>query len=382
MVDPTLVVVFLRGGIDGLALVGPTGDKDYVAARPSSLRVERTGDDKGFSLNNGAADVDFRFHPQAKELAELYGAGEMAVVHAAGLRDATRSHFDAEDRMERAAPNAGATSGGWLGRWVKAAQPTGLLPTLAVGSSAPDSFRGGGQVAVSRTLNGLRLAGGHGLQNSIRQMMAQNLGNDPLLGAPLNKLLSLSSAIETKLLLDDEGDLQPYIPSVDYPEDNEFARGLMSIAQTIKLGFGLRVATLNYGGWDTHVGQVDAFPELVHGLSKGLMAFWRDLGPARENVSVVVMSEFGRRLKANDSAGTDHGHGNVMMTLGAGVLGGKMYGRWPGLSNDALDMRADLAITTDYRQVLSEVMAGHMGFSQVDLLFPGFAPDSLGMWRN
>ncbi len=380
MSDPTIVVIFLRGGVDGLSLVAPSGDKDYVAARPSGLRVERTGDDAGFAMNNGAADVDFRFHPQAKELFELYQAGDMAVVHSAGLRDATRSHFDAEDRMERAAPNSGATAGGWLGRWLADVQPGGLLPALAVGNVAPDSFRGSAQIAVSPTLDDLRLAGGHGLEGAIRRMMARNLGTDSLLGAPLNKLLTLSEAIESRIPLNDAGELPAYIPSVDYPNEGEFATSLMTIAQSIKLDLGLRVATVDYGGWDTHVNQVDDFPNLLNGLSKGLMAFWRDLGPRQEDVSIVVMSEFGRRLKANDSRGTDHGHGNVMMTLGPNVNGGKMFGRWPGLSNDVLDMGADLAITTDYRQVLSEIMAGHMKYTKSEIIFPGFKDDTLALF--
>ena len=380
MSDPTLVVIFLRGGVDGLSIVAPTGDKDYVAARPSGLRVDRTGEEAGFAMDNGAADIDFRFHPQAKELFELYRAGDMAVVHSAGLVDATRSHFDAEDRMERAAPNSGATAGGWLGRWLNDVQPSGLLPALAVGNVAPESFRGKAQIAVSPSLNDLRLAGGHGLEGAIRRLMSQNLGNDSLLGAPLNKLLSLSEAIEGRISVTDEGNLPDYVPSVDYPGGDEFSKSLMTIAQSIKLDLGLRVATVDYGGWDTHVNQVDDFPVLLNGLSKGLMAFWRDLGPLQENVSVVVMSEFGRRLKANDSGGTDHGHGNVMMTLGPNVNGGKMFGRWPGLSNDALDMGADLAITTDYRQVLSEIMAGHMKYADSQVIFPGFSGDLLALF--
>ena len=378
MAEPIVVVIFLRGGLDGLSLIAPSGDADYIAARPGEIRVARKGDAAGLILDNAVADTDFRFHPQARGLSELYGAGDLAVFHAAGLTDATRSHFDAEARMERAAPGG---DGGWLGRWLRAARPEGALPALAIGAAAPDSLRGAAEVAVAEDLSGLRLAGGHGYSTAIRAMMARRLGNDTLIGAPLRRLLSLSDVLEARVALDDDGNLRPYQPSVDYPE-SPLSDALRTLAQTIKLGLGLRVATVDYGGWDTHVGQADTFSGLVDGLSAPLMAFWRDLGAEQERVSVVVMSEFGRRLKANESGGTDHGHGNVMMVLGAPIKGGRMYGRWPGLANDALDAGADLAITTDYRQVLAELMAGPMGHADIAGLFPGFtAASPLGYLR-
>lgn len=371
MADPIVVVIFLRGGLDGLSLIAPSGDADYIAARPGEIRVARKGDSAGIVLRNQAADADFRFHPQAKGLSELYGAGELAVFHAAGLTDATRSHFDAEDRMERGAPGAG--DGGWLGRWLRAAQPEGVLPALAVGAAAPDSLRGAAEIAVAEDLAGLRLAGGHGYSTAIRAMMARRLGNNTLIGAPLRRLLSLSDVIEARVALDADGNLKSYVPSVAYPE-GPLSASLRTVAQTIKLELGLRVATVDYGGWDTHVGQAGTFSGLVDGLSGPLMAFWRDLGADQQRVSVVVMSEFGRRLKANESGGTDHGHGNVMMVLGPQIRGGQMFGRWPGLANEALDSGADLAISTDYRQVLAELMRGPMGFADTATLFPGFTP--------
>ena len=149
------------------------------------------------------------------------------------------------------------------------------------------------------------------------------------------------------------------------------------MAQAIKLGLGLRVSTVDFGNWDTHINQAGQFNDQVNMLSSALMAFWRDLGNHRDHVSVVVMSEFGRRLKSNDSGGTDHGHGNAMMMLGANIKGGRMYGKWPGLRNDALDEGADLAITTDYRTVLSEMMQKHMKFAEVTKVFTGFKAENL-----
>jgi uncharacterized protein (DUF1501 family) len=379
MADPILVVVFLRGGADGLSLVSPSGDKDYIAARPADIRVTRNGENAGFVLGNANADVDFRFHARAKGLSELYQANELAVVHAAGLTDATRSHFDAEDRMERAAPGAGSSAGGWLGRWLKAARPEGILPALAVGVSAPDSLRGADGVVVAEQIEGLRLGGGHHYSSAIRKVLAQQLGGNLILGGPAQHILKLSDVIETKVKLDANGALQPYKSNVEYP-GNPLSDSFKTVAQTIKMDVGMRVATVDFGNWDTHVSQAGQLNDQITVLSSALVAFWRDLGNYRDHVSVVVMSEFGRRLKSNESGGTDHGHGNAMMMLGAKVKGGHMFGKWPGLANDDLDEGADLAITTDYRSILAEMMSKHMGFADAASLFPGYSGAGLGVW--
>ncbi len=379
MADPLLVVLFLRGGIDGLNLIAPTGDADYIAARPASLRVLRKGDTAGFALANPVADADFRFHPQARGLSELYDAGELAVIHAAGLTDGTRSHFDAEDRMERAARSGAA--GGWLGRWLKQAAPEGILPALAVGAAAPESVAGAADaVAVAEELEQLIPAAGYDVSPLLRQRLRAGFGRHPVLGAPVERLISLSEALESRLWNRETGELGAYVPDVDYPEDSPLSQSLMMVAQAAKLGLGLRVATVDYGGWDTHYDQAGEFATLTEGLSSALMAFWRDLGAIRARTTVVIMSEFGRRLRANRSGGTDHGYGNAMMVLGGEVSGGRMLGRWPGLSNDALDSGTDLAITTDYRHVLAEIMARHMGVEDTAAIFPDFSPAFPGLF--
>jgi uncharacterized protein (DUF1501 family) len=381
MDESIAVVVFLRGGADGLSIVSPAGDRNYVAARPAPLRVQRAGESPGHPLRHALADVDFRFHGRAKGLTELFEAGELAVIHATGLRDATRSHFDAEDRMERGAPRAGTLASGWLGRWLASAKPQGILPALAVGSALPDSLRGSAGVAVAEDLNSLRAAPGYGLAEAIRSLLSQRFADDPLLGGPVKHLLTLTRAIEARIAVDKDGNLKPYQPLHDYPADNPLANSLRTVAQAIKLDLGLRVATVDFGGWDTHVDQVWQLNALIDQLSAGLMAFWKDLGPYQERVNIVVMSEFGRRLKSNESGGTDHGHGNLMMVIGSGVRGGRMYGTWPGLENEALDEGADLAITTDYRHVLTDVMSGHMGFADTGTLFPDFEATPIGFMR-
>lgn len=378
MAEPVLVVIFLRGGADGLSIVSPTGDKNYIAARPAALRVAAKGDTKGFRLKEANADAGFHWHGQAKGLSELYDAGELAVVHATGLADGTRSHFDAEDRMERAAPGGGSSAGGWLARWLKAVKPQGILPALAIGPAAPDSLRGAMEVAVAQDLSGLRLAPGHGYSSQIRATLAKTLGQDALLGAPVQRILQLSREIEAKAALDENGNLKPYAAAVDYPQDNPLSEPLKSVAQATKMELGLRVTNVDFGGWDTHVNQAGEIAQQIRFLSSAVQAFWRDLGDRGGAVSVVVMSEFGRRLKSNESGGTDHGHGNIMLMLGPKVKGGRMYGDWPGLENDALDEGADLAITTDYRHVLAEMMQGHMGFADSGTLFPKFDAKPLG----
>jgi uncharacterized protein (DUF1501 family) len=154
----------------------------------------------------------------------------------------------------------------------------------------------------------------------------------------------------------------------------------MTVARTIKEDLGLRVATVDVPGWDTHVNQAGDFALLLGSLGQALMAFWRDLGPLQQDVSVVVMSEFGRRLRANTGGGTDHGRGNVMLVLGPQARGGRMVGRWPGLANEALEDGADLAVVTDYRDVLAELLAGHMRLADVRSVFPGLQPSPLGLW--
>jgi uncharacterized protein (DUF1501 family) len=377
MSDPILVVVFLRGGADSLSLIAPAGDADYVAARSESLRVLRKGDAAGRVLRSPIADADFRFHPQAGALADLYEAGDLSVIHATGLAEATRSHFDAEARIEAAGP--GSVGGGWLGRWLAAAQPGGPLPALAVGSSMPGSLAGSG-AAVANELQDLMAAAGHWLAPSLRARLADGFGAHPLLGATVAQLASLSEAVGARVWNAETNEALTYRPDVPYPSDTPLSQPLMTVARAIKSDLGLRVATVDYGGWDTHVGQADQFGSLTSGLSSALVAFWRDLGPRQQDVSVVIQSEFGRRLRANASGGTDHGRAGAMLVLGPQAKGGRMLGNWPGLKNEALEEGADLAVTTDYRSVLAEVMAGHMKVPDMGAVFPGFTPAPVGVW--
>lgn len=380
--DPILVVVFLRGGADGLALVAPASDPDYIDARPEALRVLRKGDGAGRAIRHEVADADFRFHPAAAPFADLFDAGDLSLIHAAGLPEATRSHFDAEARIERGLFGGALPPGdpsGWIGRWLQAAAPGGPMPALAVGAMRPASFLGA-DAAVAATLDDLILGQGHWLAPALRARLLAGFGEHGPLARPMSDLVGLSDMIGARLWSEAEQELRPYAPAVDYPKNNPVSRPLMTVAQTIKEDLGLRVATVDVPGWDTHVAQADTFARLTRQLSQALMAFWRDLGPIQQDVSVVVMSEFGRRLRSNTGGGTDHGRGNVMLVLGPQAQGGRMLGRWPGLANEALEEGADLAVVTDYRAVLAELLTGHMRLADAAPVFPGFTPEPLGLW--
>lgn len=381
--DPILVVVFLRGGADGLALVSPSSDLDFIAARPEDLRVLRTGDGAGRPIAQSVADVDFRFHVAARPLADLYDAGDLSLIHASGLPEATRSHFDAEARIERGLFGGALPPGdpsGWIGRWLRAAAPGGPMPALAVGAARPASLIGA-EAAVAENLGDLMLAKWHWLAPALRARLVSGFGDHGPLARPMAELVALSDTIGSRLWSEQTGDIRPYAPSVDYPEGNPVSQPLMTVAQSIKEDLGLRVATVDMPGWDTHVGQSGQFYKLTDWLSQALMAFWRDLGPLQQDVSVVVMSEFGRRLRSNTAGGTDHGRGNVMMVLGPQARGGRMLGHWPGLANDSLEEGADLAVVTDYRAVLAELLSGHMGLADPAAVFPGFDAAPVGLWQ-
>jgi uncharacterized protein (DUF1501 family) len=376
--DPKLVVIFLRGGCDGLALLSPSSDPDFIAARPAELRSLREGDGAGFQIKHDLADIDFRLHAQAGALAELYNAGDLSMIHACGLTEATRSHFEAEARMERSA-QSGNAEGGWLGRWLKAQGAVSDLPAIAVGTALPGSLEGS-EAAVAAELGNLILAQGHWLSPALRARINAGFGTHGPVQASMQQLLTLSDMISGRIWSDSDQAIRPYVPAVDYPQDNPLSAPLMTVAQTFKLGMGTRLATVDMDGWDTHVRQAGDFGNNVKHLSEALMAFWRDLGPMQADTSVVVMTEFGRRLRANEGAGTDHGRGGVMMVLGPQAKGGRMLGRWPGLTNDVLEEGADLAVTTDYRQPLAELLGAHMGTRDISAIFPGFTPTPLGLF--
>jgi uncharacterized protein (DUF1501 family) len=356
MSSPVFLMVFLRGGADGLQLVGPCADAQYVAARPSDVRVLDSGDKAGLSLANTLApDIDFRLHPALSPLLPLYQSGNLAVIHAVGLTNATRSHFVAQDMMERgiASEKNMSESTGWLSR----ALPNSLNGVSAYSATSNPVFalKGTPGYLAAPDLNaGLNLPYG----DATRQLLSQWFTHRSDIG---------NATLDTLRVLDDfaraipkgpDGKPLPYAPApkATYGAAGDFGKRLGSVAQLIRADAGLKAAWIDFGGWDTHEYQSGRMTGLAGNLGAGLAAFYEDMNAANRPVVVVTLSEFGRRLRANKSNGTDHGHGGVAFVLGTGIKGGQMYGRWPGLETPQLDQGVDLAVTTDYREILSAAL--------------------------
>ena len=371
----TLVVLFLRGGWDALSVLAPLDGPDrglYEAARPS-LMLPRTGKQAALPL-----DARFGLHPALAPLRELYQGRQLALVTATGMPSDTRSHFDAQEFMELGTAGERAADGGWLTRHLASAPGAAgglnlLSPALSVGGSPAASLRGRLDTLALTSPDDFKLDDDPGARERLHTALAQLYQGDSWLHRAGQETVRALRTISGMGL----GQYKPG-GGATYP-DSELGHGFATVAQLLRAGLGLRVATVDYGGWDTHEYQGDGgeghLAELLQDLGATLAAFWSDLSAASGlagRVTVIAMSEFGRRLQQNASGGTDHGHGSLMLLLGGGVRGGQIYGRWPGLAEEALYDRADLAVTTDYRQVLSEVLRGPGGNPNVRAVFPGF----------
>lgn len=362
----TFVLVFLRGGCDGLQLLAPSSDAHYQDARPSSLKVN---DNEGYLIEQEYQHTGFRFHPEAGDLKELYDNGDMAIIHACGLMNGTRSHFDAMDLIERGLNQHTSAHEGWMARYLNAIESKSYIPGVSASSNLADAFNGYGKAASIENLAEYNLMEGIQAPGLIKSMYS----GDPLMGNAAQQAIETIKYLQDNLTDGQKQQLERGLPG--YPDDwasQSLSRSLQTVAQLIKMNAGVKMINVDYGGWDTHERQANVFPNLVKGLSRSLGAFYNDIHEHKNNVTILVMSEFGRRLRANKSGGTDHGHGNFMMALGGKVKGGKMYGNWPGLHPKALDKRVDLDVTTDYRNVLANIMKKSMQFSDTNLIFPGF----------
>ena len=359
--EHTLVAIFLRGGADGLSLVPPLDDDGYHRARPQ-LRVSKSD----------ALVLDDRFglNPHLAALHPLYKDGYLAVVHAVGSEDDTRSHFEAQDLMEQGGP----AGGGWLGRYLRQAPRAASNPLAAValGTSAPDSLRGAPASVVLDSFETFSFGdGGSDYVMRLDQLYQRDdgelgqVGRDALTAVRKLQALSHSAYVPT--------------PGASYTDD-DFAQGLQRIAQLVKSGVGMEAATLDLDGWDSHFAQGLLIDPRMRSLSQNLAAFARDLGPSLEHVTTVVMSEFGRRVFENASFGTDHGRGGVMFVLGGGVRGGTVYGRWPGLGAEVLEGPGDVPVTTNYRDVLAAVLRQTSGLEDFAAVFPDFAISPVAMY--
>ncbi len=384
--EDILVSVFLRGGLDGLNLVMPIDGADrghYEAAR-ETIQVPLTGPNAALPLNaqlgfHAATDTfpSGTTAPPAT-LFDLYQDGKLSVVVAAGMHEDNRSHFDSMTFMELGTPGTLTTGTGWLTRHLQSAgnlPPEILMPALAVGNLQQTSLRGSTESVNMTSPDSFSLNVGPSQWRDAQRVAIRNLyGADTWLHQAGSQTLDAIDLIE----LHSSGGYTPANGAI-YP-GGSWGTHLQTVARMIKLDIGLRVATVDYGGWDTHNGQGSAgggfFFTHIQDLARGLAALYTDLdgsgaGNYTQRLTIVVQSEFGRRLRENADDGTDHGHGNVMLVLSGNATGG-IHGVWPGLANEQLFDGADLAVTTDYRRILSEILIRRLANNQLGTIFPGY----------
>ena len=374
----TLVVVFLRGAADTLNLIVPHGEAAYYERRPT-LGIPRPDDTRAAPAAR-TVDLDgfFGLHPALKPLLPAWQAGHLAAVHACGAPDESRSHFRAMELMERGVDDERGPASGWIGRHLATLNTGNPSPLRAIGLGAMPqrSLSGAAPVSALRSITDFHLGGD---ARAAAQFQAA-LGTLYAGPEPLD-----ATGRETLGILDTLQALDPaaYVPAggAAYP-DSEFGLGLRQIAMLMKAEVGLEVAAIDLGGWDTHFaqgGSVGLMAGLIADLGQGLAAFHADTAAQASRLTVVVISEFGRRVQENGSLGTDHGHGSAMLLLGGHVAGGRVHGRWPGLTPEALIGPGDLAVTTDYRDVLAEVVRLRLNNSALAEVFPGYTPVPVGV---
>lgn len=365
----TLIAIFQRGAVDGLNVVVPYGEKNYYDLRPSIAIPKPSSGNADAALN---LDGMFGLHPAMAPFKPLWDSKRLAIVHAAGSPDNTRSHFDAQDYMESATPGVKSTPAGWLNRYLQSKVDSqrsvfravsmtqtmprilqGPAPTLAISNLAEFSIRAGRASAS--------------VQGGFEEIYEQSV-NDALHGTGKETFQAVNY-------------LKQVNPSQHRPENgaqyprSPFGNALLQIAQLIKSDVGLEVAFADVGGWDTHVNQGNSRGQLalrLQDFSNAIAALVTDLGQRMDDVVILTMSEFGRTVRENGNRGTDHGHANAMFLIGGGVRGGKVYGDWPGLKNDQLYEGRDLALTTDFRDVFGEVAKRHLRATELRTIFPGY----------
>ena len=386
-----LIVIFQRGAVDGMSMVVPHGDPSYYQHRdagPTGIAIPRIGE-------GGIVDLDGKFglHPNLASLKPIFDAGHLAPIHAVGSPNSTRSHFDAQDYMESAAPGDKSVKDGWLARTMAhCPQDQAKLKSLFRGVSmtpyVPRSFQGNSQILA---ISDLQSFGVGGSRTPARRM----LPNGEMSDAGMSGGSSAASGFEA--MYDHEtGDTlhgtgkdafaavkvvkkltaTPYTPAAgaEYPR-TAYGRTLQQIAQLVKANVGLEIAFAEVGGWDTHARQGGVQGTLANKLrefGQGLGALYTDLGDRMSDVVILTMSEFGRTVRQNGTGGTDHGHATCFLALGGNVNGGKVLGQWPGLAPEQLYESRDLAVTTDFRDVFGEIAQRHLGVQDLKAVFPGY----------
>ena len=368
---PVIIAIFQRGAMDGISAVVPFGDRNYYTLRPQiAVPQPRSGNaDCAIDLDNY-----FGLHPALAHFKPIYDEGHLAIVHAVGSPDNTRSHFDAQDYMEAGTPGNKGTADGWLNRYMQAKVDKKATTFRAVSFTAnlPRTLLGPAPaIALTNIADfGVRAGRGSGqVAKGFEELYAHGR-NDMLHGAG-------TEAFEAVRMLKKANPAQYAAANgANYPR-SPFGQSLLQIAQLIKSDLGVEVAFTDIGGWDTHANQGSSRGQLANRLqdfSQGVAALYKDLGDRMRNVVILTMTEFGRTIRQNGSGGTDHGHASVVFALGGPVKGGKVYGKWPGLAAEQLYEGRDLALTTDFRDVFSEIAARHLGATSSGAIFPGYNP--------
>lgn len=365
-----LVTIFQRGAADGLNVVVPFAEKRYYELRPT-IGIQPP---KSSGQGNAAIDLDGRFglHPALQPLKALWDRGTLAIVEATGSPDPSRSHFDAQDYMESGTP--GTKGDGWLNRALPAKADSSPLRAIALSATLPRTLQGDRSAIAVNDVQQF-----HASQETasiVESMYAAsgdrqmaNAGKDAF--AAMRMIESLNRA--------------PYIPAggAQYGPGGELGRSLQQIARLIKADAGVEAAFAEIGGWDHHQNEPGQLFGVLRQFGSALAAFSADMGDRMEDIVLVTMSEFGRTARENGNNGTDHGHGDVMFVMGGGVHGGKVYGTWPGLEEEQLFEGRDLAVATDFRAVLSELVTGQMGTTDLERVFPGYrAGAPLGLLKK
>jgi uncharacterized protein (DUF1501 family) len=365
----TLVALFQRGAVDGLNMVVPYSEERYYDLRPN-LAIARPGAEE-----RAAVDLDGRFglHPAMAALKPLWKGKSLAVVHAVGSPDSTRSHFDAQDYMESGTPGDKGTRDGWLNRYLASAEPPQPSPlrAVAVGEQMARALQGEAAAVAINRVRDFRLAGGSPqLAEAFRALWGQAAEE------AIEQQLQRSSAETFEALrLLEQVRASGYRPAngASYPNGRVGSK-LQQIAQLIKADIGLEVAFADSGGWDTHTNQGPQLNNLLGEFARSIAAFAQDLGDRMADVTLLTMSEFGRTARENGNRGTDHGHANALFVMGGGVKGGKVYGEWPGLGEEQLYERRDLALTSDFRDVFAEALTKTFDTELAEEIFPGHEP--------
>jgi uncharacterized protein (DUF1501 family) len=369
----TLITIFQRGAVDGLNMVVPHGERSYYTFRPT-LAIPQPGK---AAAGESVIDLDgfFGLHPALAPFKPIWDAKRLAIVHAAGSPDNTRSHFDAQDYMESGTPGMKSTDDGWLNRYLQARPDKQASPFRAVAmtQNLPRVMQGRAPALAIANLNDFAVRAGQYSQvvQGGFESIYDTAAGDALRGTGKEtfEAINFLKKVNPSQYKPENGARYPATP---------FGNALLQIAQLVKAGVGLEIAftdTPNMS-WDTHVNQGGARGQqaaLLTQFSQGITALYTDLGARMDDVVVLTMSEFGRTARENGNRGTDHGHANAMFILGGAVRGGRVHGDWPGLDTDKLYEGRDLALTTDFRDVFGEVATKHLGNADLNRVFPGYA---------